>query len=75
MTVGPTIGKHLKRKQRKRLEKDYFNIKMGDFVLVNTVKKTFEKGVAPKWTREVLKVIDVDMSSPRISYKLEDMDG
>ena len=48
---------------------------MGDFVLVNTAKKTFKKGVAPKWTREVFKVIDVDMSSPRISYKLECMDG
>ena len=70
-----TIGKHLKRKQRKRLERDYSNIKVGDFVLVNTAKKMFEKGVAPKWTREVFKVIDVDMSSPRISYKLEDMDG
>ena len=44
-------------------------------MLVNTAKKTFEKGVAPKWTREVFKVIDVDMSSPRLSYKLEDMDG
>ena len=70
-----TIGKHLKRKQRKRIERDYANIKVGDFVLVNTAKKTFEKGVAPKWTREVFKVIDVDMSSPRLSYKLEDMDG
>ena len=29
-----TIGKHLKRKQRKRLERDYSNIKVGDFVLV-----------------------------------------
>ena len=66
-----TIGKHLKRKQRKRLERDYSNIKAGDFVLVNTAKKMFEKGVAPKWTREVFKV----MSSPRLSYKLEDMDG
>ena len=70
-----TIGKHLKWKQRKRLERDYSNIKVGDFVLVNTAKKTFEKGVAPKWTREVFKVINVDMSSPRLSYKLEDMDG
>ena len=70
-----TIGKHLKRKQRKRLERDYSNIKVGDFVLVNTAKKTFEKGVAPKWTCEVFKVIDVDMSSLRLSYKLEDMDG
>ena len=70
-----TIGKHLKQKQRKRLERDYFNIKVGDFVLVNTAKKMFEKGVAPKWTCEVFKVIDVDMSSPRLSYKLEDMDG
>ena len=69
------IGKHLKQKQRKRLERDYSNIKVGDFVLVNMAKKMFEKGVAPKWTREVFKVIDVDMSSPRISYKLEDMDG
>ena len=48
---------------------------MGDFVLVNMAKKMFEKGVVPKWTREVFKVIDVDMSSPRISYKLEDMEG
>ena len=70
-----TFNKHLKRKQRKRLERDYSNIKVGDFVLVNTAKKTFEKGVARKWTREVFKVIDVDMSSPRLSYKLEDMDG
>ena len=70
-----TIGMHLKRKQRNRLERDYSNIKVGDFVLVNTAKKMFEKGVAPKWTREVFKVIDVDMSSPRISYKLEDMEG
>ena len=66
-----TIGKHLKRKQRKRFERDYSNIKVGDFVLVNTAKKTFEKGVAPKWTRKVFKVINVDMSSPRLSYKLE----
>ena len=44
-------------------------------MLVNTAKKMFEKGVAPKWTREVFKVIDVDMSSPRISYKLEGMEG
>ena len=70
-----TIGKHLKRKQKKRIERDYSNIKAGDFVLVNTAKKTFEKGVAPKSTSEVFKVIDVDMSSPRLSYKLEDMDG
>ena len=69
-----TIGKHLKRKQRKRLERDYSN-KVGDFVLVNTAKKMFEKGVAPKWTHEVFKVIDVDMSSPKLNYKLEDMDG
>ena len=48
---------------------------MGDFVLVNIAKKMLEKWVAPKWTREVLKVIDVDVSSPRLSYKLEDMDG
>ena len=39
-----TIGKHLKQKQRKRLERDYSNIKVGDFVLVNTAKKMFEKG-------------------------------
>ena len=66
------IGKHLKRKQRKRFERNYSNIKEGDFVLVNTAKKMFEKGVAPKWSREVFKV---DMSSPRLSYKLEDLDG
>ena len=31
--------------------------------------------MAPKWTREVYKVSDVDVRTPRASYKLQDIEG
>ena len=43
--------------------------------MINTAKNLFDRGVAPKWTREVYKVSDVDVRTPRASYKLQDIEG
>ena len=71
----------------KQTENDLFNklypahsehpdkIKVGDFVVINTAKSLFDRGVAPKWTREVYKVSDVDVRTPRASYKLHYIEG
>ena len=61
--------------QQKKIARDLDKIKVGDFVVINTAKKLFDRGVAPKWTREVYKVSDVDVRTPRASYKLQDIEG
>ena len=61
--------------QQKKIKHDLDRIKGGDFVVINTAKSLFDRGVAPKWTREVYKVSDVDVRTPRVSYKLQDIEG
>ena len=61
--------------QQKKIKHDLDKIKVGDFVVINTAKSLFDHGVAPKWTREVYKVSDVDVRTPRVSYKLQDIEG
>ena len=61
--------------QQKKIARDLNTIKVGDFIVINTAKKLFDRGVAPKWTREVYKVSDMDVRTPRASYKLQDIEG
>ena len=61
--------------QQKKIARDLNKIKVGDFIVINTAKKLFDRGVAPKWTREVYKVSDVDVRTPKASYKLQDIEG
>ena len=46
--------------------------KVGDYVRISRVKGTFEKGYAPKWSKEVFKIIGVDKQQDPIMYQLED---
>jgi hypothetical protein len=49
--------------------------KVGDFVRVSKVKKTFEKGYTARWSKEVFKVDEVDTSRYPTMYQLEDLQG
>jgi hypothetical protein len=47
--------------------------KVGDYVRISRVKKTFEKGYTPNWTKEVFKIIGVDKRQEPVMYQLEDL--
>jgi hypothetical protein len=46
--------------------------KVGDYVRISRVKGVFEKGYAPKWSKEVFKIVGVDKQQDPIMYQLED---
>lgn len=50
------------------------NLKVGDFVRINKIKKTFEKGYTPNWTREIFKIYKVIASIPP-TYKVKDLNN
>lgn len=49
--------------------------KKGDFVRVSKIKKTFEKGYTPRWSKEVFKIIAIDTSQYPLMYELADQQG
>ena len=51
-----------------------FNYKIGDFVRISKIKKTFEKGYTRNWTREIFVIKSIKPTVP-ISYKLFDLKG
>lgn len=51
---------------------DKSKYKIGDYVRISRVKGVFEKGYAPKWSKEVFKIIEVDNQQDPIMYQLED---
>jgi len=50
------------------------NFKVGDFVRLNKIKKTFEKGYTPNWTREIFKIDGIKATVPP-SYKIKDLNN
>ena len=48
------------------------NFKVDDFVRLNKLKKTFEKGYTPNWTREIFKIDGIKATVPP-SYKIKDL--
>ena len=47
---------------------------VGDSVRISKKKAMFEKGYTPRWTEEIFKVYEVQMTNP-MTYKLEDLNG
>jgi transposase InsO family protein len=47
---------------------------VGDFVRVSTVRKTFEKGYRPRWSRELFVVVERRNTRP-YTFVLEDLSG
>ena len=50
------------------------NFEVGDSVRISKKKAMFEKGYTPRWTEEIFKVYEVQMTNP-VTYKLEDLNG
>jgi hypothetical protein len=51
-------------------------IKIGDYVRISFVKKIFEKGTAPNWSREIFKIVAKDESNQiPIMFWIEDLTG
>ena len=48
--------------------------KIGDYVRLSKIKKTFEKGYTPNWTREVFKIDGIIATVPP-SYKIKDLNN
>ncbi len=46
--------------------------KVGDAVRISKKKSIFEKGYTPRWTEEVFRVVEVQVTTP-VTYKLEDL--
>ncbi len=46
--------------------------KEGDTVRISVKKSIFEKGYTPRWTEEVFRVVEVQVTTP-VTYKLEDL--
>ena len=55
----------------KSLDKPLF--KVGDYVRVSLVKRTFEKGYSSRWSKEVFKINSIDDKQNPICYKLVDL--
>lgn len=49
--------------------------KVGEYVRLSKVKKTFEKGYTIKWTNEAFKIVAIDDNQSPIMYELEDLMG
>ena len=49
--------------------------KMGDFVLINKTKRTFDKGYLPNWTQELFQILAVVKTQTPITYKIKDLEG
>ena len=47
----------------------------GDYVRISRTKGIFEKGYAPKWSKEVFKIRHVDINQDPVMYQLEDLLG
>ena len=50
------------------------NFKVDDFVRLSKIKKTFEKGYTPNWTREIFKIDKIKATVP-VSYKIKDLNN
>jgi len=58
--------------EEKPEEKQKF--KLGDWVRISKVKRTFEKGYTHNWSQEIFKIFEMAMTSPP-TYKLKDTNG
>ena len=47
--------------------------KVGDYVRINRIKKTFEKGYTNRWSKEVFKIVEKQEEPYPSMYKLQDM--
>ena len=47
--------------------------KVGEYIRLSKVKKTFEKGYEVKWTPETFKIVGIDDKQNPIMYELEDL--
>ena len=52
------------------LEPQQPKFKVGDNVRISKKKSMFEKGYTPRWTEEIFKINEVQMTRP-VTYKLE----
>ena len=67
-----TLYKH--NKNEGNLNTIDIKYKVGNFVRISKIKKTFEKGYTPNWTREYF-IIDKIIATVPPSYKLKDLNG
>ena len=67
-----TLYKH--RKNEGNINTIKIKFKVGDHVRLSKIKKTFEKGYTPNWTREVFKIYGIIASVPP-SYKVKDLNN
>ena len=65
-----TLYKH--RKNEGNTNSIDIKYKIGNFVRISKIKKTFEKGYTPNWTREIFKIDSILATVPP-SYKLKDL--
>ena len=52
----------------------FFKFDIGDKVRISKRKRTFEKGYTPNWTEELF-VIDKQLDTSPVTYKLKDVKG
>lgn len=67
-----TLYKH--KKNEGNTETINIRYKIGDYVRISKIKKTFEKGYTPNWTREIFKIYSIIATVPP-SYKLSDLNN
>ena len=53
-------GEGLSSETKRINQPDKVRFKIGDYVRLSKVKRTFEKGYTEKWTHEAFKIIDID---------------
>jgi len=66
-----TLYKHKKTGNSSTIQ---IKFKVGDYVRLSKIKKTFEKGYTPNWTREIFKIDKIIATVPP-SYKIKDLNN
>lgn len=65
----------MKLKEKKKKNKQTYKFKIGDFVRVSHLKRTFEKGYQEKWTVEYFKIAKRFKRDKQDIYKISDING
>ena len=49
--------------------------KVGDFVHINKIKRTFDKGYLPNWTQILFQILAVVKTQTPFTYEIKDLEG
>ncbi len=60
-------------KKKRKIRKEDNKIKIGDYVRISRLKKTFEKGYTQNWSEEVFKVYNIDRNDSPSMYDIKDL--